>query len=249
MHGCIHKIIEKHDNLSFKVPKPFCFYNNPLDCLKEHKIKDNEAINMYCPCYTMDWCPLVPRNVNSLISSLYFPPLYNIGNLKFVCRIYMDRLFSRNPKLFFNENNFPLTMDRLIRLNLPLKKVAHDMGIVLSLINFEANLDGRDIEFILGSKSCDDCLEGSMQCFLLDFDKMSIHKFDLWLICRAFVENDPYFPRSGMEFWEDFVEGYLIIASTNGQLILGQEVLKAIIQHYQGISVFHFPNEGIFTNL
>jgi hypothetical protein len=70
MHGCIYKIIEKHVNLSFKVPKPLCFYNNPLDCLKEHKIKDNEATNMYCPCYTMDQCPLVPRNVNNLIRGI-----------------------------------------------------------------------------------------------------------------------------------------------------------------------------------
>lgn len=89
-----------------------------------------------------------------------------------LCRIYLGKPTSA-PSRFLNTNNFNLDLKRYTQLALAMSlpsaaQVAFGMGETLGRLHFAAKLDGRDIEFVLGSVG-----EEISEYYCLDFNQVS----------------------------------------------------------------------------
>lgn len=73
----------------------------------------------------------------------------NPNNKACLIRLYMGRV-SRPPR-FFNMRNFPLCWDQMEHLSLETDVFARAMAQTLAVAHWEAGLDARDVEFVLGS--------------------------------------------------------------------------------------------------
>lgn len=66
-------------------------------------------------------------------------------------RVYLG---DRRPRSrFFSLSNFNLTIDRIEALGLDAERFAHSLGEGLAVINWQAEIDGADLEWVLGSKA------------------------------------------------------------------------------------------------
>ena len=89
--------------------------------------------------------------------------------------------------------------------------IAVGMGEMLARINFRAERDGRDIEFVLcghpenplSKQPCYSCI---------DFNQMRPHGGDAGVIASSITSNDPYYPRPTSPFWADFTSAYTLEA-------------------------------------
>lgn len=101
------------------------------------KISRQALITKYCP---------QPLQVN--VST-------NPTNRDCLARIYLGYRRPATTPLSpnFTLRNFNLCLDQIIELGLPVKLYAATMGEALAIIHWAANVDGYDIEFVLGSES------------------------------------------------------------------------------------------------
>ncbi|TKX27502.1 zinc finger domain-containing protein 1 [Elsinoe australis] len=68
-----------------------------------------------------------------------------------LARVYLgDR---RRRSRFFSLSNFNLTVDRIEALGLDAERFAYSLGEGLAVINWQAEIDGADVEWVLGSKA------------------------------------------------------------------------------------------------
>ncbi|KEQ91710.1 hypothetical protein AUEXF2481DRAFT_32880 [Aureobasidium subglaciale EXF-2481] len=98
--------------------------------------------------------------------------------------------------------NFPLHVDEMERLNLPVPMYVEAIAEALALMHWSANIDANDVEFILGSSrqdlSSSQDQGHSASIWLLDFNqcrKFNEDKAGLKLLVDGFWMNDPYYPR------------------------------------------------------
>ena len=134
--------------------------------------------------------------------------------------------------------NFPLRLNMIEDIGLNKSDFATEMVIGLAILHRQAQIDGMDTEFVIGSSASknenEDCLayestmrrdphevdlssfqRRSVHLWMLDFDKaddieLSERDVDRKLI-PAFLGNDPYFPRpdTDAELWREFSSHYL----------------------------------------
>ena len=91
--------------------------------------------------------------------SLYCPPdlqpaaAVDPSNRDCLARIYLGKRRPQNAPLApnFSLRNFNLCLDQMLSLKLPVNYYASAMGEALAVIHWQANVDGYDIEFVLGS--------------------------------------------------------------------------------------------------
>ncbi|KAJ6178122.1 hypothetical protein N7519_008583 [Penicillium mononematosum] len=71
-----------------------------------------------------------------------------------LARIYLGRRRGANdpPPRNFTLRNFNLCLDQMIELNLPIQDYARAIGQALAIMHWSANVDGYDVEFVLGSE-------------------------------------------------------------------------------------------------
>ena len=127
--------------------------------------------------------------------------------------------------------NFPLRLNMIEDLDLEANHFAKEMALGLAVIHWQAQIDGMDMEFVLGSSTMSErepLMSANMKggnnfnserrrisMWILDFDKAS--EFELTEIdvktklVPAFLGNDPYYPRPDVDIdlWEAFCETYL----------------------------------------
>ncbi|KAH8750479.1 hypothetical protein BGZ57DRAFT_775359 [Hyaloscypha finlandica] len=112
---------------------------------------------------------------------------------------------------FFTLRNFPMYYARLLDMRFDCDKIAQCMGRALAVLHWEAGVDGRDVEFVLGSSSVkdpeyhfataenqEDFYHRSIQLWMLDFNlvqEISRDSAGVDQAVHAWRTNDPYFPR------------------------------------------------------
>ncbi|KAL8802982.1 MAG: hypothetical protein Q9182_003470 [Xanthomendoza sp. 2 TL-2023] len=150
-------------------------------------------------------------------------------------RIYLGERES-DEEFYDSLRNFPLRLNMMEDLDLGVEVLADEMAIALAVIHWQAEVDGMDAEFVLGS-SCTtpvgprvwnstddeeepydvdpiDFTKRSIHMWVLDFDKAkrieptknAIHEN----LVPAFLGNDPYYPRPDVDhdLWLRFGNTY-----------------------------------------
>ena len=153
-------------------------------------------------------------------------------------RIYLgDRESDRQQSEVYDTlRNFPLRLNMMEELELEVSELANEMAIGLAIVHWQAQVDGMDMEFVLGSsatwdseqqKAYDDILapphivkavnfkRRAVHLWMLDFDKATTIELkeqdvDKKLV-PAFLGNDPYYPRPQIDetLWDEFCRCYL----------------------------------------
>ncbi|KAK3385677.1 zinc finger protein-domain-containing protein [Podospora didyma] len=177
----------------------------------------------------------LPKMVRQCLINTFCPPHLresvsaNPINRDCVARVYLGR--SRKPTApmaNFPLRNFNLHLDQMLQLGLPVEDYAAAMGEALALIHWSANVDGYDIEFVLGSEAEQSPKVPSttlrqIRMWVLDFnlctsweENLAINNPDAVIqqLVLAFFENDPYYPLPLMEsdieetLWSKFAGEY-----------------------------------------
>ena len=121
-------------------------------------------------------------------------------------------------------------------LELEISELANEMAIGLAIMHWQAQVDGMDVEFVLGSSATwdseqqpayDDILAPPHVVKVVNFKRRAVH---LWMLdfdkatpielkekdvnkklVPAFLGNDPYYPRRHIdeELWNGFCSSYL----------------------------------------
>lgn len=138
-------------------------------------------------------------------------------------RIYLGELRNNRPYMNFNLRNFPLYLDQIQSLDLNTDDIASTIANTLALVHFKAELDARDVEFVLGmsplinhlqclpsavlrrmspeghDRSVDGHLTKRVVClWMLDFNEcvpITMDEEGMDMAAAAFYENAPYCPR------------------------------------------------------
>ncbi|KAM0431281.1 hypothetical protein ACHAPT_005251 [Fusarium lateritium] len=123
---------EQHDNFPFPSSALSSEHILPLAGVVRETLIQN-----YCP------------------QSMQKAALENPLNRDSLARVYLGR--RRSPKqprqVNFSLRNFNLCLDQMTELNLPVASYASVIGEALAIIHWAANVDGYDIEFVLGSEA------------------------------------------------------------------------------------------------
>ncbi|XP_024519391.1 uncharacterized protein LOC112342192 [Selaginella moellendorffii] len=204
-HRKVSRACECAGNL-FLVPKAMEFFPS-LASLGERLRMDSSLLPNIPAAYTMQRVWPVPPALADSIRAKFFPSLHSDYSKPFIARIYLGAKPQRMVSRFFNANNFPLDANRCKELGLPVESLAQDMGRLLARIHHLAGLDGRDIEFVVGGDELRSFSEPGFSCF--DFNQCKPHNDNVDALVHSFFDNDPYYPRPGMEFWDDFKDWYL----------------------------------------
>ncbi|KAK8862850.1 zinc finger protein-domain-containing protein [Apiospora arundinis] len=114
----------------------------------------------------------------------------------------------RSRLSFFSLRNYPLHLDQMEELGLRPQNYSSAMAKALAFLYWVAKIDANDIEFVLAPPShnstdrarfMSDFL-GSYSLWILDSDccrPMSLDDAGVERAARAFLRNDPFYPRPG----------------------------------------------------
>jgi hypothetical protein len=129
----------------------------------------------------------------------------------------------------FTLRNFPLTLEMMISMDLPVEAYTDIMADTLAILHWQLNVDAGDIEFVLapprtsfldlhpGAKVFDNERLGKHCLWLLDFDLVGYISMDKQGVEAAVNKhkiNDPYHPKPGRgedsdKLWARFKARYL----------------------------------------
>ncbi|KAK5020226.1 hypothetical protein LTR60_000711 [Cryomyces antarcticus] len=153
------------------------------------------------------------------------------GNRDCLARLYVGkRRRSERPTRFFSLQNFNLHLDQMEALQLDVAGYARSMARALAVLHWDARVDAKDVEFVLGGRPADgsgQTVVGTLprhfedrvtQVWLLDFnqcERISMDAAGVALAVKAFFLNDPYYPRpcaaapADQRLWDGFRDAYL----------------------------------------
>lgn len=136
--------------------------------------------------------------------------------------------------------NAPLYLDQMKDLGLDVTALAEEMAMGLAMCHWGAELDGMDVELVLGAPRTDRYKDRTelgqpqpgARMWMLDYDKTTLvsRHGNMWKdeqmvqkFAVAAHANDPYFPRPSLDraLWQGFVQVYtqasrVIIAKGSG---------------------------------
>ncbi|THH28733.1 hypothetical protein EUX98_g5459 [Antrodiella citrinella] len=183
--------------------------------------------------YAMDRVLAFPYDASKAIVSAYFPANLQDATIS-LCRLYFGMIYPTTSRpRFVTASNFPLDEHRYTKLLesfpeflQPVRAVAHGMGEMLAKLHYNAGVDGRDIEFVLGGSGGADFVY-----FVIDFNQIRAWSKgpDVSTLVSAFFENDPYYPRPvpNNQLYVSFKAGYLE-ACDPSDMTLAATFLQAI---------------------
>ncbi|KAK0722596.1 hypothetical protein B0T26DRAFT_630144, partial [Lasiosphaeria miniovina] len=169
--------------------------------------------------------PALPKCARDALVTLYCPPAAQAAvrasptNRDCLARIYLGRRRgSQVPAANFTLRNFNLHLDQMLDLGLPVAQYAAAVGAALAAMHWGANVDGYDVEFVLGG---DDQSRTAARIWVLDFnlctawdEAVAVAHPDALVaqLVVAFFENDPYFPLPLAEQADDCVLWHVFYA-------------------------------------
>lgn len=166
--------------------------------------------------------------------------LGNMENEDCLIRLYFGQT---NPGDLYSSDttlrNFPLYLDQAREINLDISKYSQEMALGLAILHWEAQIDGQDTEFVIGTSTnkvfaheysnhrtmpppmstMENFPGRETQLWMLDYDKCAEISFDTpdlvsdvvgkYLV--AVTGNDPYFPHPclDIDLWQSFRQVYL----------------------------------------
>lgn len=188
----------------------------------------------------------LPEEIRRALITLFFHPseqavaLASVNKENSACLIrpYLGK--NAQPDVEYDSLwNFELHLNQMTQLGLDTRRLVKEMAIGLSVVHWQACLDGRDIEFVLGtsderpafpptifdvedvSKPFDISDIGSKQrstrMWVLDFDKTRRFSMEdtnaeiLGKLIPAVHGNDPYYPNPTLDenLWNAFANIYI----------------------------------------
>ncbi|EFJ33104.1 hypothetical protein SELMODRAFT_407275 [Selaginella moellendorffii] len=216
-HQKISKACQGAENLLFLVPKPVEFFPS-LASLVERLRMDSLLLPTIPAAYTMQRVWPVPRissgPSSSLHSTLATPSPSSCGST-----------WVRNAHAWRLNSSMPITsrwMPIVARSWLLIESLAQEMGRIHHL----TGLDGCDIEFVVGGDELRTFSDPSFACF--DFNQCKPHNNNVNTLIDSFFVNDPYYPRPGMEFWDEFKDAYLLEADWTESVRLARMFLDVV---------------------
>ena len=237
------------------IPKtPLCHEYHPADdeaFWSRHIQRFPKGHRTKQPLFVVDRILPLPKETREDLITLYFDDDEKIQqeakddpeNKDCLLRIYLgERESVQQQEEFYDTlRNFPMRLNMIEDLEIDFSQLAKEMAIGLATMHWQAQVDGMDVEFVLGSsapwngeqpKGYDEAGEGinferrSLHLWMFDFDKareieLTKHDVDTKMV-PAFLGNDPYYPRPQVDedLWEEFVGFYLkasdVILRQNG---------------------------------
>ncbi|EXJ82165.1 hypothetical protein A1O1_08234 [Capronia coronata CBS 617.96] len=188
------------------------------------------ACNILCS----ERIPPLSKEVRDILIDRYCPPS-SIATIKnndadrdCLVRLYLGRRKIQNSGRrglnFFSLRNYPLHLNQAEELGLQILNYACDMADMLARMHWTAKIDANDVEFVIGGiqettiGEHTHSLFGRHALWLLDFDccrPLAMDDAGVTQAARAFLRNDPYFPRPAIEgssdhaLWMKFRSQYL----------------------------------------
>src|SRR5690606_18752349 len=102
----------------------------------------------------------LPRPIRHALIDLFCPEnskasvKENATNRDCLARVYLGKRRPEGPPpANFSLRNYNLHLDQMLDLNLPVYDYATAIAEALAIIHWAANVDGYDIEFVLGSEA------------------------------------------------------------------------------------------------
>ncbi|KAK3169086.1 hypothetical protein OEA41_005534 [Lepraria neglecta] len=221
------------------------------------------------PTFTVDRILPLPQVTREGLIKMYFQQNEEVQkkakndpeNKDCLARIYLGEreTVSQQFDAYETLRNFPLRLNMMEYLEVEASELANEMAIGLAILHWQAQVDGMDVEFVLGSsatwdnerpKGYDDMSAPPhtveainfnrriTHLWMLDFDKatnIELTKYDVnTKLVPAFLGNDPYYPRPQVDknLWEDFCGAYL---KASGVILSGKRVdqlVRDLPQHF-----------------
>ena len=198
------------------------------------------------PLFIVDRILPLPRQIRMDLIEEYFDQDESIqqeakedpDNRDCLLRTYLgERESARQQSVVYDSlRNFPLRLNMMEELELEVSELAKEMAIGVAIMHWQAQVDGMDVEFVLGSSATWDSEQQNgyddidapphivkgvsfkgraVHMWMLDFDKATTIELkekdvDKKLV-PALLGNDPYYPRRQVdeELWEEFCSSYL----------------------------------------
>lgn len=179
------------------------------------------------PLYAMQRVPPLCPALSNAIASRYMPG--GECRQQFIGRVYLGRAQRRENARFCAVQNFPLSLDVLDAIGIDAAELAVAIGQALAMLHFEADVDARDVEFVLGGR-----LENPFfgrELFCIDFNQVGRRSTSDALF-DAMKANDPYFPRDG-ELLGAFREAYVRRAAQAGKEADADRVMSLWTAHWR----------------
>ena len=187
--------------------------------------------------FLVDRIPRLPQKAREALIRLYFDDskemqeehMNNEENEHCLVRVYLgERETEAQQEDWYDSlRNFPLRLNMIEDLDLDHFSIASEMAIGLSIVHWQAQVDGMDMEFVFGSSATNREMEARgyvphtppreiqqahrlhvakrrlTHLWMLDFDEASKIQLtdsdvDLKLV-PAFLGNDPYYPRPDVD--------------------------------------------------
>ncbi|KAK5029531.1 hypothetical protein LTS07_005993 [Exophiala sideris] len=203
-----------------------------------------------CNVLCAERIPPLPRDVRNRLIDRYCPSTLNATiknndpDRDCLVRLYLGRRKIQNEarpgRNFFSLRNYPLHLNQAESLQLPILEYAKAMAEMLAMMHWTARIDANDVEFVLGGVPAQPepghsrythPILGPHCLWVLDFDcckPMTMDDAGIEQAARAFLRNDPYFPRPAISpqhpdnvFWMVFRNRYLEYSQ---RLVAGHDI-------------------------
>ena len=198
------------------------------------------------PLFTVDRILPLPQQIRTDLIEKYFDEDESIQqeakddqeNKDCLVRLYLGERESikQQSDVYDTLRNFPLRLNMMEDLEVETSKLSNEMAIGLAIMHWQAQVDGMDAEFVLGSSATRDSEQPrgyddisapphsvsrtnfkrrAVHVWMLDFDKareIELRKEDIdKKLVPAFLGNDPYYPMPNVDekLWDEFCKSYL----------------------------------------
>ncbi|MCJ1456980.1 hypothetical protein MMC28_007346 [Mycoblastus sanguinarius] len=232
------------------IPKtPLCHNYHPVhdEIFWSDKLQRFPAVHRTKqPLFTVDRILPLPQKTREGLIEMYFNEDEEFqqeakdsqDNKDCLVRIYLGERESERQQfdVYDTLRNFPLRLNMMEDLEFEVSELANEMAIGLAILHWQAQVDGMDVEFVLGSSATwnrerprgyEDISapphkvetiiikHRAVHFWILDFDKantIELTKDDVHTkLVPSFLGNDPYYPRpqADEELWDEFCSVYL----------------------------------------
>lgn len=198
------------------------------------------------PVFSVDRILPLPEEVRHCLIDMFFDESEAVQtkakqdpeNKDCLVRVYLgeEESIEQQSAVYDSLRNFPMRLNMMEDLGLEINELAAEMAVGLAIVHWQAQVDGMDMEFVLGGSTTrtierprphvDASVEPynvktvnirrrAIHLWMLDFDKANLISLTEEDVKRklvpAFIGNDPYYPTPylNQELWDEFGSTYL----------------------------------------